>query len=349
MKKNVILSSIAFAFILLSCSKEETGSVAPDLPDIAKEYIVATYAGTGNQGFKDGAAINAQFGYAAGLALDAQGNLYVADEENHRIRKISPDGLVTTLAGSGVAGFADGVGITAQFNKPKAVALDQQRNVYVADKENRSIRKITPIGVVSTLAGSPSTTQFSRPLGVAVDGQNTVYVADYNYTGGIKDHRILKVSPQGQVSTLAGGASMRDFSQPQGLVVNSQGTVYVADPVSNYIFKISAAGAVSVVAGAGKRGYVDATGDKAQFDYCSDIALDAQGILYVADALNNRIRRVSAKGVVTTIAGNGTSGHVEGPGAAARFHSPTNVTIDSQGNLYVTDYNNFRIRKLTVK
>jgi prepilin-type N-terminal cleavage/methylation domain-containing protein len=319
--------------------------------------VVSTLAGS-TSGFADGTGAAAQFRLPYGVAVDTSGTAYVADYNNHRIRKISPAGVVSTLAGSGTAGFSDGTGTAAQFNRPYGVAVDSSGTVYVADNGNQSIRKITPAGVVSTLAGSGTAgfsdgtgtaAQFDTPLGVAVDASGTVYVADGN------NRRIRKISPAGVVSTLAGSGTLgfsdgtgtaAQFYIPYGVAVDASGTVYVADTFNYRIRKISPAGVVSTLAGSGTSGSSDGTGAAAQFYYPGSVAVDNSGTVYVADIGNNRIRKISPAGVVSTLAGS-TPGVADGTGTAAQFYAPTGVAVDSSGSVYVADTNNNRIRKIT--
>jgi streptogramin lyase len=241
------------------------------------------------------------------VAVDAAGNVYVADTNNYTIRKISPDGFVTTLAGTaGSPGSADGSGAAVSFNFPAGVAVDAAGNVYVADTDNHTIRKITSAGVVTTLAGTAlsqgsadgigAAARFDYPQGVAVDAGN-VYVADRdNYT-------IRKITSAGVVTTLAGTA--------------------------------------------GNQGPTDGTGAAARFDYPHGVAVDAAGNVYVADTDNHAIRKISPAGVVTTLAGAASNrGSADGPGATAGFNSPYGVAVDAAGNVYVADTSNHLIRKI---
>ncbi len=253
--------------------------------------VVSTLAGTGTAGFMDGAGNMALFSYPRGVAVDSSGNVYVADQSNHRIREITSAGVVTTLAGTNTAGFMDGAGNVALFRAPGGVAIDSSGNIYVGDQNNHRIRKITSTGVVSTLAGTGTAgnmdgagnaAQFSSPGGVAVDGSGNVYVADtYN-------HRIRKITSTGVVSTLTSG-----FFNPRGVEVDSSGNVYVADASNHRIRKITSAGVVTTLAGTtGTSGFMDGAGNVAQFNKPYRVAVDSSGNIYVADTDNHRIRKI---------------------------------------------------------
>ena len=319
--------------------------------------VVTTLAGSGAAGFADGTGTAAQFNNPFGVAVDSSGTVYVADLLNNRIRKITPASVVTTFAGSGLASFADGTGTAAQFNNPTGVAVDSSGTVYVADAANHRIRKITPAGVVTTLAGSTqgfadgtgTAAQFNVPYDVAVDSSGTVYVADYN------NNRIRKITPAGVVTSLAGSGGLpgsldgtgtgAQFNAPSGVAVDSSGMVYVADYANHRIRKITPAGVVTTFAG-GAQGYLDGTSTAAQFNSPLGVAVDSSGTVYVGDYGNQRIRKITPAGVVTTLAGSGVAGFADGTAAAAQFYNPVRVAVDSSGAVYVGDYYNNRIRKI---
>jgi len=315
---------------------------------VAVSVTVSTIAGTGAAGFADGVGEEAQFNFPSGIAFDAAGNLYVADGQNHRIRKVTPAGVVSTIAGS-TQGFADGAGSEAQFAVPRGgIAFDAAGNLYVADLGNHRIRKITPEGMVSTFAddlpGDPM--GLYHPSGIAIDVAGNLYVTS--------DSRILKITPAGEVSIFAGRTSDAGFTNgvggsarfyfPDGIAIDAAGNLYVADTWNNRIRKVTPEGVVSTVAG-GAQGFVDGAAAEARFNRPEGIAIDAAGNLYVADTNNNRIRKITPEGVVSTIAGS-TSGFADGAGTAARFSRPSRIAIDAAGNLYVTDQSNHRIRKI---
>ncbi|MGI4869558.1 MAG: NHL repeat-containing protein [Janthinobacterium lividum] len=320
-----------------------------------------TLAGSGTQGSLNGTGANAQFYNPTSVACDGGGNVYVADQANHRIRKIvAATGAVSTLAGS-TQGFADGPGAAAQFGNPTGVACDGNGNVYVADRDNQRIRRIVAAtGAVSTLAGSGvygyadgtgAAAQFFNPSGVACDGSGNVYVADQ------ANQRIRKiVAATGVVSTLAGstygyadgiGAAAR-FLDPAGVACDGSGNVYVADYNNARIRRIVVAtGVVSTLAGSGAYGYADGPGTTAQFKNPLGVTCDGRGNVYVADTGNHRIRGIVAvTGVVSTLAGSGTQGFADGTGISAQFNGPQGVACDANNTVYVADTGNQRIRVL---
>lgn len=328
-------------------------------------YFFGRLAGNA-PGSDDGAGPAARFFDLEGVTVDAAGNAYVADYVNSTIRKITPAGVVTTVAGlAWNPGSIDGPGAAARFKNPTGVAVDAAGNLYVADFGNDTIRKITPGGVVSTVAGSAdlygegssdgvgTAARFYQPAGVAVDTTGHVYVADFS------NHTIRKITPAGMVTTLAGLAgnggcvdgtgSAARFAFPNSVAVDTQGNVYVADTRSHAIRKITPSGVVTTLAGlAATPGSADGTGSAARFAYPFGVAVDAQDNVYVAEAENSTIRKITAEGVVTTLAGSpGNHGSNDGTGTSARFYSPRSLVVDSAGNVHVADSGNNTIRKMT--
>jgi streptogramin lyase len=279
---------------------------------------VSTLAGlTGLAGSQDGTGSNARFNQPRGVAVDGGGNLYVTDTGNATIRKITPDGVVSTLAGSAARGNQDGVGSAASFEAPTGIAVDSAGNLYVADAFNATIRKITSAGSASTLAGTAGTrgdadgpgssAQFNYPSGVAVDASGNVYVADtYNDI-------IRKIDPTGMVTTLAGSAGISGgndgtgsdalFNQPCGVAVDASGNVGVADTGNATIRRITPGGAVITLAGtAGVAGLGNSAGGVVLFNQPHGLVADGAGNLFVADTGNAAIRKIAADGTVTTLA-----------------------------------------------
>ena len=326
--------------------------------------IVKTLAGqAGSSGSADGAGKAARFNLPCSVAVDGSGNIFVADELNATIRMVTPAGVVSTFAGSsGKRGNVDGTGIAARFDSPRAVATDQAGNVYVADEGVHTIRKITPQGAVTTLAGSSmgmpgsqdgtgAAAGFRYPGGIAADPSGILYVADTD-NGSIR-----RITPTGVVTTLAGSeafgsvdgtGSAATFARPYGTAVDPDGNVIVAEGGS-VLRKVTPAGVVTTIAGfASAYGNVDATGLNARFWYPVGVAASRVGNVYVVDSHASTIRKISPDGVVTTLAGKeGVVGTSDGPGASARFNDPTGVAVDSAENVYVADYGNLTVRKIT--
>lgn len=267
---------------------------------------IATFAGSdsGTSGSDDGTASAARFNLPGDVAIDGAGTVYVADTYNHRIRKIAPNGDVTTLAGSGSQGFLDATGTAAQFAHPHSVVVDAAGNVYVTDTGNARIRKVSPAGVVTTFAGSSS----------------------------------------GYVDGTGVGAQ---FDSPKGLTIDASGTLYVADERNSRIRKTTPAGVVTTLAGSGVEGFADGPSATAQFDWPTDVAVDNSGSVLVIDGENSRVRKVSPTGTVTTLAGSGVTGYLDGPAATAQFSEMVGIAADSYGNAYVTEHTTQRVRLIS--
>ncbi|MBO9540923.1 hypothetical protein J7643_10070 [bacterium] len=326
-------------------------------------YLTSTFAGkSGTWGTLDGTGAAARFNAPGYVAVDATGNLFAADYGNSTIRKITPAGVVSTLAGTALAtGSVDATGAAARFNRPYGIAIDAAGTLYVADTENHTIRKISPSGDVSTLAGQAGATgsvnangsaaRFYEPTDMAVDAAGNLYVADSS------NHMIRKVTPAGDVTTVAGQAGVMGsangvgtaatFYAPYGLAVDGSGTLYVTD-ANNLVRKITPAGDVTTIAGrAGVAGSANGVGTAATFNNPNAVRLDASGNLYLADSDNRTIRKITPNGVVTTLAGKvGVTSSVDGRGPEATFRFPFGLALDAWGNLYVTDSNSHCIRKL---
>ncbi len=341
------------------------------LPFFASGQIISTIAGTGTSGYRgDGwAAISAMVNIPSGLAFDAIGNLYIADGGNNRIRKVDPSGMITTFAGNGVAGYSGdgGVATAANLSLPTGVAVDGSGNVYIADESNQRIRKVSPSGIITTYAGTgavgnlgdggPATAaQFYGPSAVATDATGNLYISDQN------NNRVRKVNPSGYISAFAGTgvagftgdggpATNAKLNSPRGLLVDGAGNVYISDNLNNCVREVNTAGIITTIAGYGTSGYSGDGGPAtaATLNGPQGLAIDATGNMYIAESGNQRIRKILTTGIITTYAGNGSVGYGGDGGlaTAAKLYSPDGVTIDNLNNLYFSDKSNQRIRKVT--
>jgi sugar lactone lactonase YvrE len=329
--------------------------------------IIYTVAGNGSAGYSGdgGAATGAQLNFPLGIWVDSAGNLFIADYRNHSVRKVSPAGVITTVAGTGVAGFSGdgGPATSAQFHYTYGVTADSSGNLYVADSDNNRIRRISPAGIVTTVAGAgpggyfgdggPATSSYLYlPTGVARDAAGNMYIAEMY-------GRVRKVAPDGVITTVAGtgvagysgdggpatSAQVRDLT---GLCLDGSGNLYLADRSDHRIRKVSPAGIITTVAGNGVRGFSGDGGPAtaAQLSGPSGVTVDSAGNIYIADAGNSRVRKVSPGGVMSTVAGNGsqTYGGDGGPATSAQIGVPFGVALSSSGDLYISDYYNNRIR-----
>lgn len=326
----------------------------------AQQYAWRTLAGA-MPGGADGVGDQAQFYYPSGITSDTNGNLYVADEQNHTVRKVLPNGTVTTLAGkAGSAGAVNGMGALARFNRPSGVALDSSGNVYVCERSNQCIRKISPAGQVTAFAGSlgiagsadgsASQARFRNPRGIVVDANDNIFVADSD------NHTIRKITFDGTVSTLAGlsqtsGSSdglggLARFNLPTSLCVSSGGDLFVTDTSNHTIRKVTQGGEVTTFVGlAGQSGNVNGSPSVAKFSRPSGVCITASGNILVSDTFNHSIRRITSSGNVTTLSG-ATASWTDGSIASASFSGPIGITTTSNGEIFIADSNNFTIRKV---
>lgn len=313
--------------------------------------IVTTLAGTaGIQGKNDGTGTAATFNEPFALAVDSSGNVFVADTNSNAIRKISPAGVVTTLAGGAGKGSSDGTGTAAKFSEPRGIAIDAAGNLYVADYENHTVRKVTPSGVVTTLAGTAGSSgntdgqgaaaRFQALQGIIVDSAGNIYVTEQ------ANRSVRKITPSGLVTTLASGASA--FGEPRGIAIDAGGNLFIADYTAHVVRKVTPAGVVSTYAGTAPiPGSTDGSTSSALFYAPNGIAVDSASNLYVADTLNNTVRKINSAGAVTTLAGlAGRSSSVDGVTSAARFEDPYAIAVDGSGNAYVADATDHSIRKI---
>jgi hypothetical protein len=336
-----------------SCSKSTTVPMGSppspppppiDNPPMNKKWVVSTIAGTGEGSFGNGPALFARFHLPSDVAIAADGSIYVTDIINFRIRKIA-DGQVNTIAGGSGFAIVDGPGVNAQFNFPFSITLDENGNIYTTDDGDPRIRKINTSNEVFTYAGTgvagykdgPKDTAQFKPGGyITSDALGNLYLSD-----GV-NNSIRKIAASGQVTTIA---PTYHFSLPGGIVLDKNNNVFAVNRGTFVILKITPDGTVSIVAGNGTAGYKDGMASEAQFSGdMRDLAMDSRGNLYLSD--DNRIRKISAEGFVSTIAGS-DAGFSDGDSSSARFNYPSGLAINSKDDIYVADLNNNRIRKIS--
>jgi sugar lactone lactonase YvrE len=315
--------------------------------------ILTRIAGTGQYGSSGdgGPAISAQLAWPAGLAFDSSGNLFIADNANHRIRKVTPAGVISTVVGS-TAGYSgdNGPAAGAQLNWPTAVALDTSGNLFIADTANQVIRRVSTSGVITTVA-----TGLNSPEGVAVDSSGVLYIADYSVNDDgcgdiVYSGRMVKMTADGNTAILTPGPP--GLESPRGIAIDAAGNVYVADAIGDRVWKVSAGGVFSVASSSSygeydcpSSGYPDSN----QLICPGGVAVNGSGNLYVTDVGHSRIARISSQGAITNVVGDGTLGSYWGDGGKATesaLYYPLGVTADNNGNLYVSDSSNSRVRKV---
>ncbi|MDB4727714.1 T9SS type A sorting domain-containing protein [Saprospiraceae bacterium] len=316
------------------------------------QWNVQTYAGNGKEGTIDGDPEDATFWNPKGMVMDDQGNVYVADDYSNKIRKIESDGTVTSFAGTGEPGYANGNVNDAQFFRPQDIAMDDSGNFYIADALNQSIRKITPDGEVSLLTGVPGISgtddgffdeaTFNFPAALALHDNNTLYVACLNL--------IRKIDlDEGSVSTVYDSQYFI-----WGIDTDTEGNVYFAELDNHKIKVLTIDGSVLTIAGSGTPGCLDGSADDAQFSAPEDIVVDDLGNVYVADGTNHRVRHIAPDGTVTTIAGSGNCSTifwsevpmVNGPGDFAQLGRLRGILLKPDGNLLVTSWDNDAVREI---
>jgi RHS repeat-associated protein len=338
--------------------------------------IINTVAGTGVYGYSGdgGPATLAKISNAYGVALDAQGNFYFGDHGNSRIRKVDTNGIITTIAGNGTSGYSGdgGPAIQAQVSAPWGVAVDAAGNLYIVD--GGCIRKVDTNGIITTVAGVGTTDGYSGdggpatqallnfPQDVAIDAQGNLYIADSN------NLRIRKVDTNGIITTVAGGrysgplgdggpATNAYLYKPSAVAADTQGNIYIVVTEQSRIRKVDTKGIITTVAGNGTQGFSGDGGPatQARLDTPLKVAVDSQGNLYIAERYTHRIRKVDANGIITTIAGSGPTGYYAhagffsgdgGPPTESRLNEPRGVAVDPRGNLYIADSVNGRVRKV---
>ena len=341
------------------------------LPALAHAQKITTVAGDGLTGYSgDGrAATLAQLNQPNAAVADAKGNLYIADYGNNVIRKVATSGIITTIAGTGTAGYSGngGAATAAKLRNPNGVILDAIGNLYFCDYSNHCVRKIDTSGIITTIAGTgtsgyngdsiaASSAELSYPITLAFDHSGNMYIADAN------NQRIRKVNALGIISTVAGTgtagfsgdggpAVSAELNNPYGIALDAAGNIYIGDQSNNRIRKINTSGTITTFAGTGASGYAGdgAAAILAKLNTPTQVWVDTGNNLLIADRFNNCVRKVDASGTIYTIAGTGTAGYTGdgGPATSATLHEVPGVSSDVHGNIYIADFANNCIRKVT--
>ncbi len=332
--------------------------------------VITTVAGNGATIFSGdgGPATATGIQFASGLAFDASGNMYFGDFGNNAIRKVT-NGIISTIAGNGVQGFSGdgGLATSALLHGPQSILVDPVGNIYIADHWNHRVRKVATNGIITTVAGN-GTAAFSGdggpatsaslfyPFDMAFDNSGNLYISDQI------NNRIRKVAADGTITTIAGNgvqgfsgdggpAISASLSWPKGIFLDPAGNLYIADQSNHRIRKIAANGIITTVAGNGTASFSGDGGNaiNASLNQPQDITMDAAGNLYITDFSNQRIRKVTTSGIISTILGNGVQGF-NGDGIdplTANLHNPHSITLDASGKIYFTDESNNRVRTTT--
>jgi len=328
--------------------------------------IIITVAGNGTGGYSGdgGAATNAELNWSSGVAVDATGNLFIADQYNNRIRKVDTNGIITTVAGNGSYFYSGdgGAATNAELGGPSGVAVDVIGNLFIADSGNQCIRRVDTKGIITTVAGigtyygysgdggAATNAELGGPSGVAVDTFGNLFIADSG------NDRIREVGRNGVITTVAGGylgdggpATNASLNYPKGTTLHVSGNLFIADSGNQRIRKVDTKGIIATVAGNGITVYSGDGGPatNASLSYPSGVAVDTSGNLFIADSQNNRIREVGTNGIITTVAGGGDNYPGDGGAATnAELNNAIGVAVDATGNLFIADQYNNRIRKV---
>ena len=372
--KLLVLFTTIVSMILAGC---DSTTLLPS--DEETSYTITTIAGSGAEDDEGKLATEAFLTSPRGVAVDDHGNVYIADTENHRIRKVDAEsGVITTIAGTGEEGYGgdEGPATEAKLNWPTGVAVDDAGNVYIADRNNERVRRVDPEGIITTFAGTgewgydsdedggPATEALLNwPADVALDGDGELYIADeYN-------NRIRKVDAEGTITTVAGmkrptlevgeeeeeeedenvgdhgPATSALLNRPSGVALDEEGSLYIADRNHHRIRMVNAEGIITTIAGMADEGFGGDEGPatSAQLDRPSGVAVDEGGYVFIADTGNNRIRQIDPDGVITTLAGGEDGGGGDGSAMGGHLAAPRDVAVDSDGNLYVADTGNHQI------
>lgn len=336
----------------------------------AAETTISTVAGDGtsDSGGDGGAATSAQIFHPAGVEVDESENLFIADLLGNKIRKVTSGGIISTVAGTGASGSGGdgGAATSAQLTSPHGTTHDASGNFYIADATNNKVRKVDATGKISTVAGtgtagssgdggSATAAQINDPRSVAVDSSGNLFIAEFS------GHRVRKVDGSGNISTVAGtgtagysgdggAATAAQLNQPRGVSIDSSGNLLIADSGNHAIRKVGATGTISTIAGTGTAGFSGdgGTATSAQLQNPRSVIDDGLGNLFIADTSNHRVRMID-DGIISTIAGTGTEGFSGDGGAStsAQLAAPVGVAADGEGNLYIADFSNNRVRKVT--
>jgi sugar lactone lactonase YvrE len=382
-KLSYILTLIVISSFV-SCEKK---SVAPISASNANKTTVDTVsgkiytiAGNGTEAYSGdgGLATAAELGQPAGVAIDSLGNIYIADQQNQRIRKVTTNGIISTIAGNGTEGYSGdgGPAVSAEMHYPYGIAVDAWGNIYFSDPGNNCVRKINTAGIILTVAGVQSTgwggysgdggpatsATLSTPMGLAIDGSGNLYIADWG------NGRIRKVSTTGIISTIAGNgvaipisgnagdgglATVAEIDAPQGVAVDASGNVYIADYNGNTVRKVNTNGIISTIAGVVGNPNINGgyNGDgilatTAELYNPTDVAVDNTGNVYISDANNSRIRLVNVNGIISSFAGNGAITFSGDGGLAvnASIGFSQGIALDNKGNLYFSELYLNRVR-----